>query len=215
MHPAQLSHNIGTARRVSVRSSNPSVGKVEIDGSSESTITSLQAVLCKATPFEGYAFRGWFTPGGEPVSNEAKYTYLGTEDASLVAYFSTLAPAYPDVAANYQDKSTIESYAQFAKTISVTVGSSTTQVYSTEGMPANFHQTTSPVAAKAGSNVKVSWTGSDGLKYLYVTAWLDDNGDGTFSSTSSATVGSPSAQSTAVINGSVSIRMPPIRSAED
>lgn len=46
-----------------------------------------ESVKVTATPDKGYAFKGWYRPTGEKVSEEAEYTFKVTGNVSLIAKF--------------------------------------------------------------------------------------------------------------------------------
>lgn len=49
-----------------------------------------ESVKVTATPDKGYAFKGWYRPTGEKVSEEAEYTFKVTGNVSLIAKFEKI-----------------------------------------------------------------------------------------------------------------------------
>lgn len=113
------------------------------------------------------------------------------------------------------DWSTLESYKQYINTLSAVVvpfydgrtDEDAAMIYQTKGIPATLHQKTQEVLCDEGDKITLSWTGNDGLKYCYLTVWLDSDGDGTFEK-KVTTLGTANAQNSAVCNGSVTITCP-------
>ena len=76
-------------RTITVKSSNPTMGSVSIEGTDALTITKSGAVTVTATPNPGYSFSSWTNDAtGSLYSEDLSLTIVNNEDLSLTAQFT-------------------------------------------------------------------------------------------------------------------------------
>ena len=177
-----LRDDITAPRQVSVATADAAQGTVAIEGASELTVNSADAVTIKATPATGYDFLQWTDAAGNVVTSQNPYTYYGKEAAQFTAHFAV--NKWGTVTENWADRNDIKNFEQYLVQMSVSQnGGSPVQIYSTAQIPATlFNVVPTAVNAPRGSSFTLSWSDSDrrGLSYCRLSAYIDLNADGDF-----------------------------------
>lgn len=167
-------------RTVTVLSANPNQGSVSIDGTDGNSLTGTDCVVIRASARGEYDFDHWEDLAGNNLGNDNPFTYYGKEDATFRAHFVVNKWGVPPTD-NYADKATIEQYKQYVKTLSVTQNGEQTTLYSTTSAPeSQFVQIPTRIKAAPGGEFSFNWTDAGGLRWLFLSAFVDLNGDGVF-----------------------------------
>ena len=205
-----LIEDIETARTVTAVAGAD--GSVTIEGTSELSITTTEAVKITATANTGYNFEKWTDAQGNTVSNDNPFIYYGKEEATFTANF--IQDKWGVVACNGSFSGDIAGYAQFIHNL--------TFAYYNREAETILEATTAPteifntiptiinVPQGAGFDVEYDNGSSDGLKYCYFRAFIDLNADGDFDDDGELLkeVGTNGAQNTAVCSNKVNVLLP-------
>ncbi len=168
-------------RTVSVATANAEQGSVSIVGTDALSITTKEPVVMCALAADLYDFDHWEDVEGNNVGNDNPLTYYAKGDASFTAHFVINKWGVPDTSNYAADKSTIESYKQYVKTMAYTQNGESKELYSTENVPDNgFVQVPTRIKAAPGGEFSFNWTDAGGLRWLFLSAYVDLNSDGTF-----------------------------------
>ena len=172
--------DITESRNVSVNTSDPSQGSVSIDGTDKTSVNTKDYVVIRANSALEYDFDHWEDADGNNVGNDNPMTYYDREDASFTAFFTLNKWGVPETD-GYADKGTIANYLQYVKTMSYTQNGESVQVYSTNDVPdQQFMQIPTCIKAAPGGEFSLNWTDAGGLKWLFLSAYVDFNSDGIF-----------------------------------
>ena len=196
-------------RTVTVATESASKGTVSIDGVDGTTVTGTDFYTLRAKPTSLYDFSHWTDGDGNNAGTDNPMTYYGKTDATFTAHF--MENKWGAVAGDYSDKTDMTNYSQFVKSITLTQNSETTDLYSATTIPdEQFVIVPTRIKAAPGGEFTINWSGEDGLKYLFMSAYCDLNADGTFDPSDELikTVGSRSAANSAVPSNSVTFRLP-------
>lgn len=167
-------------RTVSVSTADESQGSVSIEGSDELSITGTDPVVCRATASAEYDFDHWTDADGMNAGNDNPLTYYGREDAAFTAHFVVNKWGVPPTD-GYADKSMIAVNKEYVKTISYMQNGETTEIYETAEAPERqFIQIPTRIRVAPGGEFTLSWTDAGGLGCLFLSAFVDLNGDGVF-----------------------------------
>lgn len=169
-------------RTVSVSTADASMGVVSIEGSDALTVTNIDPVTVVATAESGYNFYRWVDSEGNVMGSDNPYTYYAKDAVALVAEFIVDKWGVP--AENTGDMGDISSYAQYVATMTFTHnGREGEVVYEASECPSSLFNTVPQiidVARGSGFTIDYSDTDTDGLKYCYLSAYIDLNADGDF-----------------------------------
>ena len=205
-----LIEDIETARTVTAVAGAD--GSVAIEGTSELSITTTEAVKITATANTGYNFEKWTDAQGNTVSNDNPFIYYGKEAATFTANF--IQDKWGVVECNGAFSGDIAGYGQFIHNLSF--------AYHNRAAETVLETTTAPVAIfntiptiinvpqGAGFDVEYDNGSIDGLKYCYFRAFIDLNADGDFDDDGELLkeVGTNGAQNTAVCSNKVNVLLP-------
>lgn len=193
-------------RRVAVATSDASRGSVSIDGTDAGEVTNTEYVVLRARPVVQYDFSHWTDAAGNNAGNDNPMTYYGKEPAEFTAHF--VENRWGSVPVTDGNNADIDTYRQWPTTISVTAGGETAEIFSSPDRPdEQFTVIPTRVKAAPGGEFDIAWKGSDGLQYMFFSAWADYDGDGIFE-TLAGTVGSQGAANSAVCDGSMKFILP-------
>lgn len=166
-------------RIVSVATENPEWGTVRIDGTDALSVTNTEYVVLHAMPTEKYDFSYWTDAEGKEIGSDNPFTYYGKEVAAFTAHFVENKWGIPPT--DFKDRSDIAAYKQYVKTFSVTQNGQSSELYSTEDIPdTQFNYIQQRIKAAPGGEFEFNWTDAGGLKWLFLTTYLDFNADGIF-----------------------------------
>lgn len=166
-------------RTVSVATEDPAKGLVTIDGTDAHEVTNTDYVVIRALPAEKYDFSEWTDASGKSVGNDNPYTYYGKENASFTAHFVENKWGIPPT--DYKDRADIENYKQYVEAIDLVQNDVTTRLYSTESLPEKqFNYIQQRIKAAPGGEFEIDWSDAGGLKWLFLSAYLDYDADGKF-----------------------------------
>lgn len=201
-----VTEEITEPRTVSVATEDASKGTVSIEGTDALTVTNTDFVRVRAHASARYDFDYWQDQNGNNLGNDNPMTYYGKESVTLTAYFAESKWGVPTL--DMSDHQAIIDNQQWIPSFSLTQHGETEEIYSAPTMP-NDHFIVVPTRIKAapGGDFSISWNGSAGLSYLYLSAWADFDNDGTFE-TMLATKGTKNAQNTAMSTGTVNVVIP-------
>ena len=204
-----LIEDITTARTVTaVAGAN---GSVAIEGTNELSITTTEAVKMTATANTGYNFENW-TKGGEVVSNDNPFIYYGKEAAEFTANFIQDKWGVPKedksdwgdatVKTSFVNELTFAYYNREPETI-----------YEASVAPDNLFNTISQIInVPQGASFDVTWSDdtNNGLKYCYLSAYIDLNADGDFTDEGELlkVAGTKGAESTTACEGKINVILP-------
>ena len=202
--------NITTPRTVTaVAGSN---GSVEIEGSKTLTVTNTEPVKITAIPDTGYNFGNWTDAKGNVVSNDNPFVYYGKEGATFTANF--IQDKWGVIEGATSQYGDIATYAQFVHNMTFAYYNREPEaIYGTTSVPEKIF-TTIPqiinIPQGASFDVEYDNGGKDGLKYCYMRAFIDLNADGDFNDGGELlkTVGTESAQNTAVCSSKINVVLP-------
>lgn len=203
---------ITTPRRVEVRSSNEAQGTVAIEGSESLSVTNIDPVTMQAAPASGYDFYRWVDADGNVVSNKNPYTYYAKDEALFIAEFLVNKWGVP--AEDKTDMGDIEGYAQYLRQITFAFRERDADViYKADACPkALFNTVPDIINVARGCSFDVAWSDldGDGMKYCYLSAYIDMNADGDFDDDGELldVVGTLGAQNVAVCEGKINVILP-------
>ncbi|MBO7272187.1 MAG: hypothetical protein J6U89_04850, partial [Bacteroidaceae bacterium] len=187
-------------------------GTVAIEGTDKLSVTNKEAVKITATPNTGYNFNNWSDAKGKVVSNSNPFIYYGKESAEFTANFIENKWGVIDgKTSSYGD---IASYKQFVHNIRFAYYNRPAEtIYETTTTPEylfNTIQKIITVPQGASFDIEYDNGGNDGLKYCYMRAFIDLNGDGDFDDNGELlkSTGTEGAQNTAVCSGKINVLLP-------
>ena len=187
-------------------------GTVAIEGTDKLSITNKEAVKITATPNTGYNFSNWSDAKGNVVSNSNPFIYYGKEDATFTANFiENKWGVIEGATATYPD---ITGYKQFVHNIKFAYYNRPSEsIYETTAAPEHLFTTVQKIInipQGASFDIEYDNGGNDGLKYCYMRAFIDLNGDGDFDDNGELlkSTGSEEAQNTAVCSGKINVLLP-------
>ena len=174
-----LIEDITTARTVTaVAGAN---GSVAIEGTNELSITNTEAVKITATANTGYNFENW-TKGGEVVSNDNPFIYYGKEAATFTANFIQDKWGVPTEDKSDWNNATVQT--SFVNQITFAYHNREPEtIYEASVAPENLFNTIPQIInVPQGASFDISWSddNKNGLKYCYLSAYYDYDGDGVF-----------------------------------
>ncbi len=172
--------DITEPRTVSVRSADPAQGSVSIDGTDALSVTTTDYVVVRATPQTIYDFSHWTDGSGKNLGSDNPLTYYGRESIDLTAHFEVNKWGVPPTD-GYADKNTIASNKQYITKLSVDQAGENTVLYETAGVPERqFVQVPMRIYAAPGGEFTLRWNDAGGMRWLFLSAYCDLNGDGKF-----------------------------------
>lgn len=172
--------DITEPRTVSVRSADPEQGSVSIDGTDALSVTTTDYVVVRATPQTVYDFSHWTDANGKNLGSDNPLTYYGRESIELMANFDVNKWGVPPTD-GYADKNTIASNKQYINSLSVEQAGETTVLYETAGVPdRQFVQIPTRLHVAPGGEFSLRWEDAGGMRWLFLSAYCDLNGDGKF-----------------------------------
>ncbi|MBR4989346.1 MAG: alpha-N-acetylglucosaminidase C-terminal domain-containing protein [Bacteroidaceae bacterium] len=187
-------------------------GTVAIEGTDKLSVTNKEAVKITATPNTGYNFNNWSDAKGKVVSNSNPFIYYGKESAEFTANFIENKWGVIDgKTSSYGD---IASYKQFVHNIRFAYYNRPAEtIYETTTTPEYLFNTIQKiinVPQGASFDIEYDNGGNDGLKYCYMRAFIDLNGDGDFDDNGELlkSTGTEGAQNTAVCSGKINVLLP-------
>lgn len=176
----RITAQITSPRTITVMTTDPAQGTVSIDGTSASSVTNTDYVTVRATAASLYDFDHWEDLAGNNLGNDNPMTYYGKENATFKAFFVINKWGVPETN-GYADKSTIAEYKQYVKSMTYSQNGETVELYSTNEVPdRQFVQIPTRIKAAPGGEFSFNWTDAGGLKWLFLSAYVDLNSDGTF-----------------------------------
>lgn len=190
-------------------------GTVSIVGAPEgaNSVTNKETVVIKATPAEGFDFKGWTqTIGGETkaAGTENPLTYYGADEATFTASFVENLWGIP-AEENANEHATVKNVNSYLSAISYTQGENTTELYSATECPDQyFNPTAGNINVARGSKFSVQMTDAGGMKYCYLSAYIDLNRDGDFDDEGELIEvrGTKGAETSGICNNPVEVLLP-------
>ena len=157
-------------------------GSVAIEGTYASSITNAEAVKITATANIGYNFEKWTDSKDNTVSNDNPFIYYGKEEATFTANFIQDKWGVPtedksdwgdaNVKTSFVNELTFAYYNREPETI-----------YEAETAPETLFNTVPQIInIPQGASFDIAWSDNNdnGLKYCYLSAYIDYDGDGEF-----------------------------------
>lgn len=195
-----------------------SVGLSTIDGTKVegNTYTGTDYVTFTATPGNSYAFGGWFDEGNNLVSSREVFNYYGTESLTLRPRFDINIWGVPQSVRTDKDVSDMRANNQFLTEFSVTQndGDYSEVLLTADELPeSHFFYIPTAIKAAPGGEFDFHWKGDvNGLKYLFLSSYVDLNADGTFELTPGeefvGSIGTHKAQDNNVAAGNFKVLLP-------
>ena len=145
------------------------------------SVTTALPVEVVARPNEGYSFSCWVDADGNRVSNAPCHYYFGEQSETLKAEFVVDKWGVPQE--DVSDMGDIRAYSQYINRLTVASEGEHVTIYEAAELPAKlFNLLSQTVDVPRGSCFEVKWSDndSDGLKYCYLSAYIDLNADGDF-----------------------------------
>ena len=175
-----LIEDITTARTVTaVAGAN---GSVAIEGTNELSITNTEAVKITATANTGYNFENWTDAAGNVVSNDNPYIYYGKEAATFTANFIQDKWGVPTEDKGDWNNTNVQT--SFVNQITFAYHNREPEtIYEASVAPKNLFNTIPQIInVPQGASFDISWSddNNNGLKYCYLSAYYDYDGDGVF-----------------------------------
>lgn len=200
-------------RTVTAATADANMGTVAIEGTSELTITNMEAVKITATAKSGYNFENWTDDQDNVVSNDNPYIYYGKEEATFTANFiqdkwgvpASTASGLSDATTNNQYVSKIDFayHNREAETIYDATSAAPTSLFITIPQIIDVPQ---------GASFTITWTdnGKQDLTKCFMSAYMDFNANGDFSEEGELVkvVGTRKADNSAVRSGSFQVILP-------
>lgn len=207
--------NVTEARTVAVvKPASAEQGSVTLavddvtDAAGKLSVTTTNDVTITAVPSQAYDFVKW-TKGGEDFSTQNPYIYTEKPSIELTPVFAQ--NKWAGVTENKSEYGTVQSYSQYASTISFTPNAEeAVEIYQTSTCPENLYNVVpTMVSAAKGSAFTLNWTGK-GLNYTRLSAYIDLNGDGDFGDEGefAGTIGELSQQNASLNNSSMQFVLP-------
>ncbi len=209
-----LIEDITENRTVTAATADENMGTVAIEGTSELTITNMEAVKITATANTGYNFKDWTIEYADTtvVSNDNPYIYYGKDAANFTANFIQDKWGVPTedksdwgdatVKTSFVNELTFAYYNREPETI-----------YEATVAPDNLFNTISQIInVPQGASFDVTWSddSNNGLKYCCLSAYIDLNADGDFTDEGELlkVAGTKGAQSTTACEGKINVILP-------
>lgn len=175
-----LVEDISEARTVTVVAGSTN-GSVAIEGTNELSITNTEAVKMTATANTGFNFYNW-TKDSEVVSNDNPFIYYGKEAATFTANFIQDKWGVPTEDKSDWSNTTVQE--SFVNQITFAYHNREPEtIYEASVAPENLFNTIPQIInVPQGASFDISWSddNNNGLKYCYLSAYYDYDGDGVF-----------------------------------
>ncbi len=156
-------------------------GSVAIEGTNELSVTNTEAVKMTATANTGYNFYNW-TKDSEVVSNDNPFIYYGKEAATFTANFIQDKWGVPTEDKGDWSNTTVQT--SFVNQITFAYHNREPEtIYEASVAPENLFNTIPQIInVPQGASFDISWSddNNNGLKYCYLSAYYDYDGDGVF-----------------------------------
>lgn len=209
----RITADITSPRTVSVSTADPEQGSVSIDGTNALSVTTTDYVTLRATARNLYDFDHWEDLAGNDMGNDNPMTYYGKEDASFKAFFVVNKWGVPDYNGAANDLADMKAYQQYVNKLSLIQGNETTELYTANECPEeHFVQIPTRIKAAPGGEFTFAYTQpGDGMKYLFLSAYVDLNNDGKFDPAAGellGTIGTRNSTNDAVGAGSFTMLLP-------
>ena len=209
-----LIEDITENRTVTAATADANMGTVAIEGTSELTITNMEAVKITATANTGYNFKDWTIEYADTtvVSNDNPYIYYGKDAATLTANFIQDKWGVPDMTAS--GLSDAVSNNQYVNNISFAYYMRDAEtIYDGSTQPTSLFTTVPQIInVPRGASFTISWSdnGSQNLTKCFMSAYMDFNANGDFSEEGELikVVGTKGADNSAVRSGSFQVLLP-------
>ncbi len=157
-------------------------GSVAIEGTNELSITNTEAVKITATANTGYNFENWTDAAGNVVSNDNPFIYYGKEAATFTANFIQDKWGVPTEDKSDWSNTTVQT--SFVNQITFAYHNREPEtIYEASVAPENLFNTIPQIInVPQGASFGISWSddNNNGLKYCYLSAYYDYDGDGVF-----------------------------------
>ena len=211
-----LIEDITEDRTVTAATADENMGTVAIEGTSELTITNMEAVKITATANTGYNFKDWTIEYADTtvVSNDNPYIYYGKDAASFTANF--IQDKWGVVADNNytSELGTINQYKSYVHNITFAYYNRDAEtIYEATAAPTSVFTTIPQIInVPQGASFDVYYDDGDGtgLQYCYFRAYIDLNADGDFDDDGEQLkeVGTQGAENTAVCSNKINVLLP-------
>lgn len=209
-----LIEDITDNRTVTAATADENMGTVAIEGTSELTITNMEAVKITATANTGYNFKDWTIEYADTtvVSNDNPYIYYGKDAASFTANF--IQDKWGVVECNGTLSGDIAGYAQFIHNLTFAYYNreAETILEATTAPTQIFNTIPQIIDVPQGASFDVYYDdgNGDGFKYCYFRAYIDLNADGDFDDEGELLkeVGTNGDQNTAVCSNTINVLLP-------
>lgn len=206
--------DITADRTVTAATADANMGTVAIEGTSELTITNMEAVKITATANTGYNFKDWTIEYADTtvVSNDNPYIYYGKDAASFTANF--IQDKWGVVECNGTLSGDIAGYAQFIHNLTFAYYNreAETILEATTAPTQIFNTIPQIIDVPQGASFDVYYDDGDGtgLQYCYFRAYIDLNADGDFDDEGELLkeVGTNGATNTAVCSNTMNVLLP-------
>lgn len=170
---------ISEPRSIHITTADTTLGYIAIEGSDTPSITTTQHVTITAKPANGYDFQCWKNTQGEIVSLSDTYIYFGKQSETFTAYFTP--NKWGKLEEDLADYNDISSYNQYLTQINISQYNRNTTIYNTSNCPTRlFNIAPHSITAARGSKLSIICHDAGGMKYTYLSAYIDINGDGEF-----------------------------------
>ena len=211
-----LIEDITEDRTVTAATADANMGTVAIEGTSELTITNMEAVKITATANTGYNFKDWTIEYADTtvVSNDNPYIYYGKDAASFTANF--IQDKWGVVADNNytSELGTINQYKSYVHNMTFAYYNRDAEtIYEATAAPTSVFTTIPQIInVPQGASFDVYYDDGDGtgLQYCYFRAYIDLNADGDFDDDGEQLkeVGTQGAENTAVCSNKINVLLP-------
>ncbi|MCM1117383.1 MAG: alpha-N-acetylglucosaminidase C-terminal domain-containing protein [Pseudoflavonifractor sp.] len=200
-------------RTVAVVSENTAQGTVAIDGAEGNSVTNKEIVSVRAIAGKNFDFSYWTDQDGNNLGNDNPLNYYDKEDVTLTAHFVVNKWGVPEYNGTDRDRSDMKSYQQYINKMTLVQGGEATDIYTASECPEeHFVQIPMRIKAAPGSEFTFNYTQpGTGMKYLYLSAWIDLNNDGKFKYEDGEllkTIGTRNKEDNSVGAGSFSLLLP-------
>lgn len=176
-----LQDYISEPRTIHIANPDTTSGDIMIIEHGTRTVTTTAPITIKAIPADGYDFLYWKNGQGDVIDLYDTYTYYGKGSDTFTAHFGINEWGKP--MENRTDYNDIQAYNQYLKGITLTQNNQSHILYRASSCPTQlFQRVPQSVSAAPGGEILIHMEDAGGMKYTYLSVYIDINGDGNFDS---------------------------------
>ena len=178
---AIIGKELAQGRLVCVSVNDPSLGNASVDESTINGTFSKGAVVLTAKPKNNALFLGWMKNDLNIVSTQSPFIYADAASESFQACFGS--NVWKTVEEDKNGVSETKQHNAYITKFEYSINDGDFQtIHTANAAPEKLYQRiVSPIKVKAGDKVTIRWTAADGIKFCFLSAYVDDDATrGTF-----------------------------------